>query len=77
MPRQSVQLKAILPIDVKEFLMSEARRYGSNQSSEIIRAVRERMGRVQAATGEGLVNQAPAAADSHTDALQGAGQFQP
>lgn len=68
--RESVQLKAILPIDVKEFLVREAQRYGSNQSSEIIRAVRERMDRVQAATGAKFGDQTPAAADRNA-ALQG------
>lgn len=68
--RESVQLKAILPRDVKDFLVSEAERYGSNQSSEIVRAVRERMDRMQAATGAKFGDRSPAAAD-HTAALQG------
>lgn len=46
-----------LPVDVKRFVEAEAEKNGSSQNSEIIRAVRERMGRVQrmempAAAGE-------------------------
>ena len=73
--KDAVQFKALLPADVKAFLASEATRYGSTQSSEIIRAVRERMDRVQAAAGAKFGGQTPAAAHSHSDALAGAGQF--
>lgn len=36
-----------LPPDMKAFLAAEAARNGSSQNSEIVRAIRERMGRMQ------------------------------
>lgn len=36
-----------LPPDMKAFLATEAARNGSSQNSEIVRAIRERMGRIQ------------------------------
>lgn len=36
-----------LPADVKAFIASQSAKYGSSQNSEIVRAVRERMERVQ------------------------------
>jgi hypothetical protein len=35
-----------LPTDVKAFIASQSEKYGSSQNSEIVRAVRERMQRV-------------------------------
>ena len=36
-----------LPADIKTFIEAQADRYGSSMNSEIVRAVRERMDRVQ------------------------------
>jgi hypothetical protein len=44
--RQLPQQIVRLPIDVKAFVDEQAERYGSSQNSEIIRALRERMERV-------------------------------
>jgi hypothetical protein len=41
------KLMVRLPLDAKSFVESEARRNGSSQNSEIIRAIRERMDRVK------------------------------
>jgi len=43
--RTRVQLR--LPPDLKAFVATEAARNGSSQNSEIVRAIRERMGRIQ------------------------------
>ena len=44
-----VKVKNVLmPLDVAEWLKSEAARTRASQSSEVIRAVRERMERVEA-----------------------------
>lgn len=56
-----------LPQDVSEFVRETAFRRRTSMNEEIVTALRERM----AATGEGLVNQAPAAARD-TSARQGA-----
>ena len=61
--RQTVRL----PADAVAFLDEVAKGNFTSRNAEIVRSIRERM---QAATGEGLVSQAPAAAD-HTAALQG------
>lgn len=63
-----------VPPDVKAWLDERAQETSGSMNSEIIQAIRARM---QAATGEGLGNRAPAAASSHSDALAGAGQFHP
>lgn len=44
------QLPIRFPADVKTWLADQARQNGSSQNSEVIRAVRERMERQQAAT---------------------------
>lgn len=45
--RQLPQQIIRLPVDVKAFVDHQAEKFGSSQNSEIIRAVRERMERVQ------------------------------
>lgn len=52
--RHPAQFKLRVPADVKEFLAAEAERNASSQSSEIVRAIRERMERTKAATGQSL-----------------------
>lgn len=59
-----------LPPDAKAWVEDQARRYGSSQNAEIVRAVRERMERAQAATGEKFGDRAPAAV-THSTALPG------
>ncbi|WP_374300006.1 Arc family DNA-binding protein [Paracoccus sp. (in: a-proteobacteria)] len=44
--RKPVQLR--LPVDLKERIAAQAKMNGSSQNSEIVRAVRERMERVEA-----------------------------
>ena len=51
-----------LPPDAKAWVEDQARRYGSSQNAEIVRAVRERMERTKATTGVQFGDQAPAAA---------------
>lgn len=41
------KLMVRLPLEAKLFVESEARRNGSSQNSEIIRAIRDRMDRTQ------------------------------
>lgn len=36
-----------LPLDIKHFIEVQSEKYGSSMNSEIVRAVRERMERVQ------------------------------
>lgn len=48
MTRKPLQLR--LPPDLKDWLKSQAERNASSQNSEIIRAVRERMEKVEEAT---------------------------
>lgn len=43
--RHTAQFKLRLPADVKVFLAAEAEKNASSQSSEIVRAIRERMAR--------------------------------
>lgn len=43
--RQPMQLR--LPRDVKDWLAQEAERNGSSQNSEVVRSIRERMGRTE------------------------------
>ncbi|PWE57162.1 DNA-binding protein [Metarhizobium album] len=45
--RQLPQQIIRLPLDVKAFVDEQSERYGSSQNSEIVRALRERMDRVQ------------------------------
>ncbi len=59
-----------MPDDVRGFLVHEAKRNRTTQNAEFIRAVRERMERMQPATGESLQANAPAAGPNDT-ALQG------
>lgn len=47
MPDTVTKLMVRLPLEAKSFVESEARRNGSSQNSEIIRAIRERMDRMQ------------------------------
>jgi hypothetical protein len=47
MARSDRQVVVRMPTDVKAFIESEAREYGSSQNSEIVRAIRERMKRQQ------------------------------
>jgi hypothetical protein len=58
-----------LPPDAKAWVEEQARRYGSSQNKEIVRAVYERMERSKATTG-GSLQAHPAAAD-HDTALSG------
>lgn len=46
--RKPMQLR--LPVDLKAWIASQADQNGSSQNSEVIRAVRERMERAEAAT---------------------------
>ena len=41
--KQTVQIAIRFPVDVKEWLQSEATRNGSSQNSEVIRALRAAM----------------------------------
>lgn len=68
--RHPAQFKLRIPADVKAFLAAEAEKNASSQSSEIVRAVRERMERNKPTTGESLQAKAPAAGPNDT-ALQG------
>ncbi len=43
-----VQVAMRLPMDVKQWLKAEAERNYSTQNSEVVRALRERMARVEA-----------------------------
>jgi len=63
-----------VPPDVKAWLDDRAQETSASMNSEIIQAIRARM---QAATGAVSANSSPAAAHSHSDALQGVGQFHP
>lgn len=56
--REVVRQTMSLPQDAVAFLDREARKNLTSRNAEVVRSVRERM----AATGEGLGNQAPAAA---------------
>lgn len=47
MREEATKLTIRLPADLMTFLQAQAVRYGNSQNSEIIRAVRERMERVQ------------------------------
>ena len=47
---QSVQLKVRLPIEIKAWLISQAAINRSSQSSEVVRALRERMQILSSAT---------------------------
>lgn len=47
MKEDVVKLMVRLPHDIKSFVAQQSDRNGSSQNSEIIRAVRERMERVQ------------------------------
>jgi hypothetical protein len=50
---QAPKLLIRLPDDVKAFVAEQAKRYGSSQNSEIVRAIRERMDRVKTADNPG------------------------
>lgn len=43
-----------LPPDAKAWVEDQARRYGSSQNAEIVRAVRERMERAKVVAGDSL-----------------------
>lgn len=58
-----------LPPDLKGWIEDQAKRYGGSQNAEIVRAVRERMERAKAATGQSLP--AHPVAVSHDTALPG------
>jgi hypothetical protein len=62
-----------LPQDAANFVSAEARRNMTSENAEIVRSIRERM---QAATGEGFADTAPAAV-TKTDALAGVNSHQP
>ncbi|WP_313195878.1 Arc family DNA-binding protein [Shinella zoogloeoides] len=47
MKKETIGLMVRLPHDIKSFVAQQSDRNGSSQNSEIIRAVRERMERVQ------------------------------
>lgn len=64
------KLMVRLPPDAKAWVAQEAEKFGNSQNAEIVRAIRERMDRAKAATGEKFGDRAPAAAPSET-ALQG------
>lgn len=67
--RTDPQLKIRVPADVKAFLAAEAEKNASSQTSEIVRAVRERMERTKPATGRSC--QASPAAGPNDTACQG------
>lgn len=67
MSREDTHFRLRLPEAEKAFVREEAKRNSRSMTGEIIQAIRARM---QAATGEGLGNRAPAAAQNHV-ALQG------
>lgn len=58
-----------LPPDAKAWVEAQAKRFGSSQNHEIVRAVRERMERVEAAAGNSF--QASPAAVQNETAFQG------
>ena len=69
MKRQAIVRQTMsLPVDAVDFLDRMATENFTSRNAEVVRSVRERM---KAATGEGLVNRAPAAADE-TGALTSA-----
>jgi len=47
MARSDPQMMIRLPIDVKGWVAQQAERHGSSQNSEVVRALRERMERVE------------------------------
>lgn len=71
MARGDPQIAIRLPLDLKRFIKAEAKANGSSQNSEIVRAIRERMDRKKASTGEGLANTAPADARSTQNPVGG------
>ena len=64
------KLMVRLPPDAKAWVATQAQTYGNSQNAEIVRAVRERMDRAKAATGEKFGDRTPAAVTNET-ALQG------
>jgi Arc/MetJ-type ribon-helix-helix transcriptional regulator len=53
MARNDPQIALRLPQDLKDWVEEEARRNGSSQNSEVVRALRERMERASRTDGEG------------------------
>ena len=51
--RKLPQIVVRLPRDVKDWIYTQAVKNSSSQNSEIVRAIRERMDRAEAAVGEG------------------------
>lgn len=67
MSKDRMQFKIAIPTEMKRWLAIEAARNMRSQSAEILVAIRERMERQTAATGEKFGDLAPAAAGNHTD----------
>lgn len=63
-----------MPSALKMWLTEQAKRADRSLNYTIVSILTDRM---QAATGDKIGVQAPAAAGSHSDALQGVGQFHP
>lgn len=74
MSRADSHFRLRLPEPERAFVKQEAQKNSRSMTGEIIQAIRARM---QAATGAVSANSTPAAAHSHSDAVQGAGQFHP
>lgn len=64
-----------LPNGWRDAIKEKAARNRRSMNQEILAALESVVS--AATTGVGLVNQAPVVAPSHSDALQGAGQFHP
>lgn len=47
MARSDPQMMIRLPVDVKGWIAQQAKQHGSSQNSEVVRALRERMERVE------------------------------
>lgn len=47
MSRSDPQVNIRIPADIREWLIAQSRENGSSQTSEVIRAIRERMDRVK------------------------------
>jgi len=72
--QEEIRMTVRLSASAAAFLDEVAKENFTSRNAEIVRSIRERM---QAATGAVSANSSPAAAHSHSDALQGVGQFHP
>lgn len=64
MSRDDPKFVVRLPPTTKAFIAAQAARNGSSMNSEIVRCIRDRMDRENAATGASLATE-PAAAENH------------